>query len=859
MQLLERDHELGLLGQWLGEAEAGHGRVVFVGGEPGIGKTSLVTTFAATVGGAVRVGFGRCDALVTPRALGPFLEVAAELEIAASDDRDGLVRGFVDDLKRSGPTLIVVEDAHWADEATIEALAMLGRRAVGLPVLLVVTYRENEVTADHPLRVVLGDLATSAGSSWLAPGPLSLEAIRELAGSDGATAEELYQRTGGNPFYVTEALAEPGTAVPTTVRLAVLARAVTTAAIGTRRWSTPCRWFRDGPRRGSSTRCATRRPTTSTSASIAVCWSQWRARSRSATKSPDWLSRPSSATDSDVSCTAARSRPFPRRPAVDPARIAHHADASGDEAAAARYSMYAALQASARAAHREALRHGERALALRHTLSPDEVAELETRLAFSLVASARADEAVTWADEAVAHWRAAGDELKEADALTVLANALGSSGRTAAGMEAIARSIDLLESHPPGRELAAAYTRLTSSHMLARDRDTAVSWGERAIALASELDDPFLLGRALIETGIADVMDERFEGLVRINQGIELGRQQGLPALMSHGFSQIGSGCGELRRYDQSVPALIEAAAISAEQSFEANRRYVVAWLARCRFDQGQWNEAEILARDALAGSTSVTYIRFVGLNTLGWLRARRGSDDVWPLLDEALEIADAIGHLQRLWPSAVARAEAGWLEGDVQSHVPLLERSFGLAAQCRHGVAMGELAVWLRRAGREVALPEGVTGPFVDWAGGDHITAAAGFRRMGCPYEAASALVDAGDTASLREALATFERLGAAPAAGSVVRELRQRGVRVASKRVRDPQQSAHPSGLSEREVEVLRLVAAGFTNPQIAAALYISRKTAEHHVSSILVKLGVSSRTEAAAAAVRLEIVSR
>jgi DNA-binding NarL/FixJ family response regulator len=129
----------------------------------------------------------------------------------------------------------------------------------------------------------------------------------------------------------------------------------------------------------------------------------------------------------------------------------------------------------------------------------------------------------------------------------------------------------------------------------------------------------------------------------------------------------------------------------------------------------------------------------------------------------------------------------------------------------------------------------------------------------MGCPYEAASALADAGDTASLREALATFERLGAEPAAEAVIRELRRRGVRISSRRSREAQQAAHPSGLSERELEVLRLVAAGFTNPQIAAALYISRKTAEHHVSSILVKLGVASRTEAAAAAVRLEIAGR
>jgi DNA-binding CsgD family transcriptional regulator len=260
-----------------------------------------------------------------------------------------------------------------------------------------------------------------------------------------------------------------------------------------------------------------------------------------------------------------------------------------------------------------------------------------------------------------------------------------------------------------------------------------------------------------------------------------------------------------------------------------------------------------------LAGSTSVTYIRFVALNTLGWLRARRGNDDVWPLLDEAFEIADAIGHLQRLWPSAVARAEAGWLEGDLGPHVGLLESSFELAAKCRHFVAMGELGVWLTRAGIGVVMPNGVDGPFADWVSGNHLVAAAGFRRMGCPYEAASALADAGDTASLREALATFDRLGATPAAESVTRELRGRGVRIPSRRGRDAQQPGHPTGLSERELEVVRLVAAGFTNPQIAAALFISRKTAEHHVSSILVKLGVSSRAEAAAAAVRLDIAGR
>ncbi len=136
-----------------------------------------------------------------------------------------MVRAFVDDLRGSGPTLIVVEDAHWADEATVEVLAMLGRRAVDLSLLLLVTYRDGEVTVDHPLRVVLGDLATSSGAAWIALRPLSPQAVRVLAEPAGAASDELYELTGGNPFYVTEVLSDPTTTVPTTVRLAVLARA----------------------------------------------------------------------------------------------------------------------------------------------------------------------------------------------------------------------------------------------------------------------------------------------------------------------------------------------------------------------------------------------------------------------------------------------------------------------------------------------------------------------------------------------------------------------------------------------------------------------------------------------------------
>ncbi len=222
--LLERDAELARLTGALDDAAGGHGRVAFVAGDAGVGKSSLVAELVAQAETAT-TAIGRCDPLATPRALGPFLDVAAALGLSAPADRDGLLGCLVDAIGRAGPTVVVVEDAHWADDATLELLAMLGRRAVDLPLALVVTYRDGDVRADHTLRRVIGDLVTASATTWIGLGALSRDAVGQLAAPHGADADELYQRTGGNPFFVTEALAAPGEEIPTTVRLAVLSRA----------------------------------------------------------------------------------------------------------------------------------------------------------------------------------------------------------------------------------------------------------------------------------------------------------------------------------------------------------------------------------------------------------------------------------------------------------------------------------------------------------------------------------------------------------------------------------------------------------------------------------------------------------
>lgn len=228
MKLLERDSFLTDLTTLLDEATSGQGRVVFLSGEAGVGKTTLVKEFCHTVEQKALVAVGACDPLSTPRPLGPLLDVAGILggleDALQGTSRDHLFRTLLTNLATSDTTLLIFEDVHWADEATLDLLRFLGRRMGGTNALLIATYRDDEVGSKHPLRILLGDLATSSSVRRMSLQPLSEEAVRQLAEGSGLDAVQLYQQTGGNPFFITEILAAGGEAIPTTVRDAVLAR-----------------------------------------------------------------------------------------------------------------------------------------------------------------------------------------------------------------------------------------------------------------------------------------------------------------------------------------------------------------------------------------------------------------------------------------------------------------------------------------------------------------------------------------------------------------------------------------------------------------------------------------------------------
>jgi DNA-binding CsgD family transcriptional regulator len=290
------------------------------------------------------------------------------------------------------------------------------------------------------------------------------------------------------------------------------------------------------------------------------------------------------------------------------------------------------------------------------------------------------------------------------------------------------------------------------------------------------------------------------------------------------------------------------------ERDLDSWRLYMLGWRARVGLHAGRWDDAAADAEIVVLDPQTPAPTRITALVVLGQLRARRGDPQPLELLDEALALAQRTGEPQRLGPVAVARAEAAFLLGRHDDVVAEAQR-LSLSELTDRWVA-GELAILLHRVGAGVRdigeLPE----PFVLELEDDNDAAAAAWRKLDCPYHAALAAAWGNSEEALKESHRKLSRLGAATTADLVARRAREHGWRGLS---RGPRQitRATPGSLTAREVDVLRLVADGLRNNEIAQQLFLSTRTVDHHVSAILRKLEVRTRVQATAAAARLGLL--
>jgi ELWxxDGT repeat protein len=691
MELLERDVPLGELGGALQDAIAGNGRIVLISGEAGIGKTSLVEKFTAEQKDLVRVLWGVCDAMFTPRPLGPLYDIAAQApgnlsHLLNSDANRAAIFSAVLGAVQEQPTVAVFEDVHWADETTLDLLRFFGRRIARTAALLVLTYREDELNLQHPLRTLLGDLVTSATTRRISLQPLTETAVRTLIGARNLDAAALHRQTGGSPFFVTEVLASAGDLLPSTIRDAVLARvarlslsaqAVLQAAaiIGNRiePWLLAAVTSAEAP---AADECLTSGMLQAQGEMLVFRHEL----SRQAVL--DAIPLYQRIVLHRLVFEALRASPTGHN---DLARLAHHAGAARDRKAILEFAPAAARQASVGGAHRGAA--ALYALALRYA---DELplAErallLETHARESLFLE-EVSTAIESRRQAIKLWRQSGERLKEGENLAYLAIALNGVEKWAKAEQTGQAAIQLLETLPPGRELAVAYRTQALFHLSNRDCAKALALAEKAASLAERVGDALVLAMAYDTLGSAWMYLDYERGSEILQRCLEIATEARLDARIATVYANLGSISCELYHLKQAEQYLAQGLTFTADRDLDMFRLYLLAWHGLTLLYLGRWREAEEAAAEVLRWTRISAQSRVPALVVLGRLQSRQGADAPHTFLDKALEITAHSGHFQHLAPVRSAQAEAAWLANDGKRTLEEAQALYDLAISKQH------------------------------------------------------------------------------------------------------------------------------------------------------------------------------
>jgi DNA-binding CsgD family transcriptional regulator len=846
VHLLERERELEVLRSAVREVAAGgQGAGFALTGDSGAGKSALVDAACADASG-LRVLRTHCDPLFTPRPLGPFRDLAQVRGLEDVGRRDDVllpeVCEQVFEVLREQPTLLVVEDVHWVDAASVDVLRFLARRIETMPMLLLVTYRDNEIGPHHAARPLLGDLATSDGLSTLALAPLSVDAVKRLAHDTALDPARVHAVTGGNPFFVTQVVKEPDLPMPTSVRDAVLARVADVSPedfevlqlVAT----APDRLDdRVLPRLGVDLPTLRRLDATGllTRTENGIVFRHELVRQAVESTIP-----PGGSSRLHAHLLDALERVEPREPAV----LTHHAVLARDSARAATYARAAAADAIRAGAHTEAGAFFEVALENLDHATPGERAELLLALSFQQYMTSRLAVAIENARATFPLWQEAGNDAGLADAHAAVAIYEYYNARRRQAEDHLDRAAAIATE--AGSRLAFGHARTSRAYLAYMRSDVGLTLDclRQVDDVIDEQPEDFLeLRRRVIDDANALVGGDD-AARSRLFDHMEAARAHGFDELASTVYSNLANLDVEHGRYRAAERVLEESLPFTFERDIPICRHWQTGVRTRLQFVRGHWNAA-------LEDAASVLDARGMPFATL-WphlvtalVPLRRGDEAPLSEVDDAWALAERLDEPLRRLAVLAALAEVVWMTDRPDPRVTdyAVSQLPALGAAPGAGWAAGNVAVWLRRLGLPTDLPVEVAEPFRLSLEGHHAEAASWWHLTGDPFAEAMAWADSPDPEERVRAVTQLDKLGAIGTADRLRVALRQEGLATVPQRPRESTR-ANPGGLTNRQLDVARLVARGLSNNEIAARLYISPKTADHHVSAILAKLDLPNR---------------
>ncbi len=394
-----------------------------------------------------------------------------------------------------------------------------------------------------------------------------------------------------------------------------------------------------------------------------------------------------------------------------------------------------------------------------------------------------------------------------------------------------------------------AYCNQAELDLEIHEADSSIAWARRSIALAQACGNHEVVCRALNTLGTMRlIVGDPGLARSRAQSRTRLGRR--LQEQVGRAYMSMGAMAVSRRRYADADRHLAAGLAYCEARDLDSPGLYMLAYRVRLRFEQGDWNDAGKDAEAVLKHPRTTPITRIPTLRMVGHLRIRRGDPDANSPLEEARMLGGHVREPQRIGTLAAIRAEAAWLADDREGVIREAQPAYEMTRNRRDPRMKGELATWLWRAGALDEHPTDIAEPYASEIAGDWRAAARLWKTLGCAYEEASVLALHGEESDKRDALAIFDRMGAAPAAQALRQQMRATGVQCVPRGSRNSTRR-NPLGLTQREAQILALVSDGMRNSAIAKRLFLSTKTVDRHVSAILMKLGVQSRGEAVAKA--------